>query len=102
MAPLILPKSLHCLKIFLSVMRVRGFEKSVIIGDNQEFLSKVGEWLSPMTPSDRYWKLCWRASKDGWAGKTFHSLCDGKGATVTIVKANDNIFGGFSKAQWGK
>ena len=79
-----------------------GIESSVIIGDNQEFLAKLGEWLKPLTYSDGYWKLCWRASKDGWAAKTFHTLCDGKGSTVTIVKANDNIFGGYGKSSWGK
>ena len=88
--------------MFLSVQDVGVIEKSVIIGDNQEFLAKVGEWLKPFTYGDRYWKLCWRASKDGWAANTFHNLCDGKGATVTIVKVNDNIFGGFTRSQWGK
>ncbi|XP_067047810.1 uncharacterized protein, partial [Acropora muricata] len=43
----------------------------------------------------------WRASRDGWAAQTFHALCDGKSPTVTIVKANGNIFGGFTKSQWG-
>lgn len=95
----------HCPSVWTGdtceIMAVRGIEKSVIIGDNQEFLAKVGEWLAPFTYSDGYWKLCWRASKDGWAGTTFHTLCDGKGPSVTIVKANDNIFGGFTKSQWG-
>lgn len=76
-------------------------EKSVIIGDSQEYLAKLGEWLKNATQSDRHWKLCWRASRDGWAAQTFHTLCDGKSPTVTIVKANDNIFGGFTKSQWG-
>lgn len=80
----------------------KAIEKSVIIGDSQEYLAKLGEWLKSVTHSNRYWKLCWRASKDGWAAQTFHTQCDGKSPTVTIVKANGNIFGGFTKSQWGE
>ncbi|XP_068736765.1 uncharacterized protein [Montipora capricornis] len=80
---------------------VKGIEKSVIIGDNPEYLTKLGEWLKPVTHNDRYWKLCWRATQHGWSAGTFHANCDGKEPTVTIVKANGNIFGGFTSNPWG-
>ena len=38
---------------------------------------------------------CWHAKTDGWAASTFHSNCDGKGPTVTIVQVGSYIFGGF-------
>ncbi|XP_068737819.1 adhesion G protein-coupled receptor E1-like [Montipora capricornis] len=78
----------------------KGLEKSVIIGSNQTYLVQLSEWLKPVSQSNSQWKLCWRASEHGWASSTFHSLCDGKGPTVTIIKVNQNIFGGYASVSW--
>jgi len=43
---------------------------------------------------------CWHATTDGWASTTFHGNCDGKGPTVTIIKVNDHIFGGYTNVSW--
>ena len=48
------------------------------------------------------WKRCWHASVDGWAASTFHSRCDGKGPTVTIISVGKYIFGGYTSMSWGK
>ena len=45
-------------------------------------------------------KLLYRSSQDGFRPKDFHSRCDGKANTLTILKANGFIFGGFTKAIW--
>jgi hypothetical protein len=45
-------------------------------------------------------KLCWRASRDGWSASVFHSNCDNKKPTVTIVKVGQYIFGGYATASW--
>ncbi len=45
-------------------------------------------------------KLCWRATRDGWSASTFHSNCDKKKPTVTIVKVNQYVFGGYATASW--
>ncbi|XP_068736764.1 uncharacterized protein [Montipora capricornis] len=79
----------------------KGLEKSVIIGSNQTYLVQLSEWLKPVSQSNSQWKLCWRGSRDGWASSTFHSLCDGKGPTVTIIKVNQYIFGGYASISWG-
>ena len=56
------------------------------------------EWLKQF---DFKWRLCYRASRDGWEAKDFHSHCDDKKSTVTAVKlANDFIFGGFTDQSW--
>ena len=74
---------------------------SVIIGDMQPELLMLSKWLRPVAQSNGQWILCWRASLHGWAAKTFHSLCDNKGPTVTIVKdTNNNIFGGYISISW--
>ena len=44
---------------------------------------------------------CLRAKTDGWASFTFHSKCDGKGPTVTIIKVGSYIFGGYTDQSWG-
>ena len=44
---------------------------------------------------------CWHAKTDGWATSTFHSNCDGKGPTVTIVQVGSYIFGGYVDKSWG-
>ncbi|XP_067047394.1 uncharacterized protein [Acropora muricata] len=59
------------------------------------------DWLKPVVQINGQWILCWRASLHGWAASSFHSLCDNKGPTVTIVKdTNNNIFGGYTSISW--
>ncbi|XP_044181237.1 uncharacterized protein LOC114975424 [Acropora millepora] len=79
----------------------KGLSNSTIIGDNQTYLVMLSRWLRPVAQINGQWILCWRASLHGWAGTTFHSLCDNKGPTVTIVKdTNNNIFGGYTSIPW--
>ena len=65
-----------------------------------EFRNKLEEWL----PRQGYWRLCWRATAHGWAGRTFHKKCDGKVPTLTIVQVVKNnkkmVFGGYATATW--
>ncbi len=45
--------------------------------------------------------LLYRASRDGFTASAFHSNCDGKSSTVTIIKTNSNyVFGGYTAAKW--
>ena len=45
--------------------------------------------------------LLYRASRDGWMWKDFHSKCDKKGATVTLVKSSvGKVCGGFTCVPW--
>ncbi|CAB4027190.1 Hypothetical predicted protein [Paramuricea clavata] len=56
------------------------------------------EWLNNKST----WTLCWQASRHGWAASTFHTNCDFKGPTVTIVSvdAGKYVFGGYSDISW--
>ena len=46
-------------------------------------------------------KLLYRASEHKYNCKTFHELCDGKGATITIIHNEyDHIFGGYTNKSW--
>jgi len=47
-------------------------------------------------------KLLYRGSKDGYTAAAFHRLCDNKGATLTVIKAegSKNVFGGYFSGSW--
>ena len=89
----------YCFRLNLS----SGFlEDSVIVGNNKNHLTSLRNWLVPVEQSSAsVWKRCWRASVDGWASRTFHSRCDGKGPTVTIIRVARYIFGGYTSLPWG-
>jgi len=72
----------------------KPFEESEIL-TNEEHQQILKGWM----PSDLQgeWRLLFRASRDGFATETFHSRCNNKGPTVTIVKSGGNIFGGFTE-----
>ncbi|XP_068737225.1 uncharacterized protein [Montipora capricornis] len=76
---------------------------SNILGNlDGKYLVKLNSFLVPVLQSSsrsRFVK-CWRAKTDGWAGFTFHSNCDGKGPTVTIIKVGSYIFGGYTDISW--
>ena len=69
------------------------------MGNNPEYLSELTNWINPRR-SENDWELCWRESRDGWDNNEFHSLCDEKGPTITIVKAGNYIFGGYTNLSW--
>ena len=73
----------------------KNFEESVIL-TNEEHRSKFNSWL----PQYDKWHLLFRASRDGFTTQAFHTKCDNKGPTVTIVKSGKNIFGGFTENSW--
>ena len=50
---------------------------------------------------DQKWELKYRASKDGFKSTDFHSHCDGKANTLTVIKSKSgNVFGGFTEQEW--
>ena len=73
---------------------VSMFKDSVILSSEQR--GTLMNWLT--NASD---KLLYRASRDGWAASNFHSCCDSKGPTVTVVKSGNYIFGGYTDQSWG-
>jgi len=47
------------------------------------------------------WNLIYRASRDGFAASSFHSKCDDKPNTFSIIKTtNGNVFGGYTEKSW--
>jgi len=50
---------------------------------------------------EKSFSLLWRGSRDGFGWNSFHSQCDNKGKTLTVVKSVDgSIFGGYTSIPW--
>ena len=77
---------------------------SAILGslDYSKYLGKLISYLDPVVP-DAFrseFVRCWHAKTEGSAASIFHSNCDGKGPTVTIIKVDQYIFGGYTDTSW--
>ncbi|CAB4015898.1 Hypothetical predicted protein, partial [Paramuricea clavata] len=81
----------------LNKQLTKKFMDSQILRGKANFIRQLSQWV-PIATS---WSLCYRATRNGWSSYTFHSKCDYKGATVTIIRVGSYIFGGFSDASWG-
>jgi hypothetical protein len=47
------------------------------------------------------WSLIYRGSRDGFRAEDFHSMCNGKFKTLTVIRTTRNfIFGGYTDAAW--
>ena len=62
----------------------------------------VTPFLSPAIGNDSNWALCWQTSTHGWAASTFHSRCDGKKHTITVIRKDQYVFGGYTDIPWCK
>ena len=88
-----------CDAVFVLSTLVTGLKYSVIVGNNPEYLANLINWINPRR-SENDWELCWRASRGDLDNNKFHSLCDEKGPTITIVKVGNYIFGGYTSLSW--
>ena len=81
-------------------LKLSFFKDSVILSSDQR--QTLVNWLKESwTIINDSVKLLYRASRDGWAASNFHSCCDSKGPTVTVIKSGNYIFGGFTEKKWG-
>ena len=78
---------------------VQPFKDSVILSSSQA--QTLMNWLKN-TPgfSNSDELLLYRASRDDWASSNFHFYRDNKGPTVTVIKSENNIFGGYTEQNW--
>ena len=60
---------------------------SAILTEHIEYVEQAVEWLG----NQFQWRLCYRASVHGWSAHDFHTRCDNKGPTVTIVKVGEYV-----------
>ena len=70
--------------------------------ETKEQIKLIKEWLPYNNKENIKCKLIYDAKKDGDDVSTFHSLCDNKGATLTIISTSDNKkIGGFLSKSFG-
>ena len=72
------------------------FQESKIL-TSVEHRQVLQAWLPPLHGT---WIPLFQASRDGSSSESFHSKCDNKGPTVTIVNSVNSIFGGFTDVPW--
>ncbi|EFA75352.1 hypothetical protein PPL_11429 [Heterostelium album PN500] len=57
----------------------------------------INGWLG----GELSYELIYKGTKDGFESANFHTKCNGKGATLTVVKSSDgNVFGGYNSQSW--
>ena len=74
--------------------------KSVILSINPEYHKTLMGFLAPVQVPGKEWQMCYRGSEQNFLASAFHSLCDYKGPTVTIVRVNQNVFVGYTDKDW--
>jgi hypothetical protein len=89
----------HQLELFGIVPKV-GMADSNIIKDDVNCKILLHEWLDE-DDSDGAFTLLYQGSRDGLSNQVFHSNCDNKGCTLTIIELTDGaIIGGYSNTSW--
>ncbi|PFX12247.1 uncharacterized protein LOC111347553 [Stylophora pistillata] len=75
-------------------------QASTILAGNLFYQRHLNQYLKPAVGSYPNFLLCYRASTHGWLASTFHSRCDGKRDTVSIIKVGHYVFGGYTDISW--
>ena len=86
----------------IKAFTARPFQDSVILSSDQcrtlmNWFKETGAIRDITMASGR---LLYRASLDGWTASDFHSCCDNKGSTLTVIKSENYIFGGYTEQEW--
>ncbi|XP_067057281.1 uncharacterized protein [Acropora muricata] len=75
---------------------------STIISNNSFYSAELASFLAPVVGQIiSKWKLCYNALANKWDLQIFHTNCDDKKHTVTIIKKDAYIFGGYTDIPWG-
>ena len=90
---------LHFFPLKADVLSVNTYDSNILMNVEDEV--KLKEWLAAVD-RDAEPKMLFRASTNGWDASDFHRCCDGKGATITVVKTTKGyvLFGGYSDVAW--
>ena len=82
-------------------LQAKPFKNSVILSSDQRqtLMNWLKETQTFVNTSDNF-GLIYRASRNGWGAADFHSCCNYKGPTVTVIKSGKYIFGGYTEQQW--
>ena len=77
------------------------FGKTTLLKTKEDILL-VHKWVSETLKATAKYQLLWQGTTDGYAASTFHTKCNGKGPTLTVIQSDKgNVFGGYTSEQWG-
>jgi hypothetical protein len=63
-----------------------------------EDIMRLKDWYGNRS---RKWKLVYKGTRDGFTSSAFHTHCDHKGPTITIIEStNGCVFGGYASVSW--
>ena len=80
----------------LNELRIDDYFQSKILTIQQSIdLIELGGFNS-----DQKFSLLYRGSDHGFGAKSFHSKCDGYSPTLTLIRVDDCVFGGFTTKEW--
>ena len=80
----------------------REIKKSSSIVTTVEEAKQLQDWVEESASGKVRFELLWKGTRDGFGASVFHTKCNNKGPTLTIIKSNnDKIFGGYTSQSWG-
>ena len=78
----------------------RPFAESTILSYGSQYQNVMTSWLREDGISSD-WRLIYRGTRDGFSASSFHTFCDNKGPTITLIKSvGECVFGGYSDVSW--
>jgi hypothetical protein len=80
-------------------IRNRRHHAVTFSGFNSKILSEIPPVLSEF--ENKRWILRYRGTRDGFRASNFHSKCNGKKNTITIIETTKGyVFGGYTPVKW--
>ena len=83
------------IKAKIDNLRIKGMNKSCCGLREMEILKRILKESKILNKKNTFLEL-YKATRDGFEGKTFHNKCDGKENLLILIKANNFLFGGFT------
>ena len=78
--------------------KYHNLKNSSILADKDK-IKMISDWIKPNTKI--IYNQIYKATRDGGTGKIFHSHCDNKGPTLTLIESKNNyVFGGYITISW--
>lgn len=71
--------------------------KTILLNETEKSL--VSTWVGQNVDN---LQVCYRMTHHGGVSSVFHKKCDGKGPTLTVIKAQSGLFGGYTSLHWNE
>ncbi|XP_069125502.1 interferon-induced protein 44-like [Argopecten irradians] len=78
-----------------------GLNVDIAMGTSltDQFREQLHRWID--ANQRKRFILLFKASRDGCSAQTFHTLCNNKGPTITVLyNTNGSVYGGYTSASW--